>query len=78
MALAAMRDAGAEPGSSVVIGDTAWDMGMARAAGAGAIGVLWGYHDRAELLAGGAQAMAAAPGGVAVLAQQLVGDGVYG
>jgi phosphoglycolate phosphatase len=62
----------------VVIGDTAWDMGMARAAGAGAIGVLWGYHDRAELLAGGAQVMAAAPGEVATFAEQLVGGGVHG
>jgi phosphoglycolate phosphatase len=78
MALTAMRDAGAEPGHSVVIGDTAWDMGMARAAGAGAIGVLWGYHDRAELLAGGAQVMAAAPGEVATFAEQLVGGGVHG
>jgi phosphoglycolate phosphatase len=76
MALAAMADAGAEPGASVVIGDTAWDMGMARAAGTGALGVLWGYHDPAELLGGGAQAMAVAPGEVAALAQQLVeGDG---
>jgi phosphoglycolate phosphatase len=78
MALAAMKHAGAEPGNTVVIGDTAWDMGMARAAGAGAIGVVWGYHDRAELLAGGAQVMAAAPGEVGMLAQQLVGGGVHG
>ena len=78
MALTAMRDAGAEPSHSVVIGDTAWDMGMARAAGASAVGVLWGYHDRAELLAGGAQVMAGAPGDVAGLAQQLVGGGLHG
>uniref|UniRef100_UPI0025CFBC27 HAD-IA family hydrolase n=1 Tax=uncultured Sphingomonas sp. TaxID=158754 RepID=UPI0025CFBC27 len=78
MALAAMADAGAEPGRSVVIGDTAWDMGMARSAGAGAIGVLWGYHEEAELLAAGAQALAGAPGEVAALAERLIGGGAHG
>ena len=45
---------------------------MARSAGAAAIGVLWGYHDADELLTGGAQALAAAPGEVLQLTQQLV------
>ena len=40
---------------AVVIGDTSFDMGMARAAGVRAIGVAWGYHDRARLIDGGAQ-----------------------
>ncbi len=77
MALAAMADAGAEPGRCVVIGDTGWDMGMARAAGAAALGVLWGYHHEDELLAGGAQALAAAPDEVAMLAERLIG-GAHG
>ena len=74
MALAAMTDAGAEPGRCVVIGDTAWDMGMASAAGAGAIGVLWGYHDEAELRSGGAQHLAGHPREIAELAAMLVGE----
>jgi phosphoglycolate phosphatase len=61
MALLAMADAGAEPGTTVVIGDTAWDMGMARAAGAIGIGAGWGYHDERELLAAGAAAVADQP-----------------
>lgn len=61
MALQAMAEAGAAPQSTVVIGDTVYDMGMARAAGATGIGAGWGYHEAAELLAGGAQAVAAQP-----------------
>ncbi|MDR3517327.1 MAG: HAD-IA family hydrolase [Azospirillaceae bacterium] len=38
----------------VMIGDTSFDMLMAVAAGVGAVGVAWGYHDVAELTAAGA------------------------
>lgn len=54
MALAAIAEAGALPESTVMIGDTAYDMAMARAAGAHAIGVDWGYHPPEDLLASGA------------------------
>jgi len=54
MVLEAMREAGAVPADTVVIGDTSYDMEMARAAGAGAIGVSWGYHPVADLHAAGA------------------------
>ncbi len=50
----AIEKAGATPARSVMIGDTTHDMRMARAAGVGAIGVTWGYHERSELLAEGA------------------------
>jgi phosphoglycolate phosphatase len=50
----AIAKAGATRAQSVMIGDTVHDMRMARAAGVGAIGVTWGYHERAELLAEGA------------------------
>jgi len=56
----------------VFIGDTGWDMGCARAAGCGAIGVGWGYHDEPELRRMGAHHIAAAPAEVAALAQQWV------
>ena len=39
-----MRDAGATPQNTVVVGDTVYDIAMAHAAGAAAIGVTWGYH----------------------------------
>jgi phosphoglycolate phosphatase len=55
---AAMAQAGAEPGGTVMIGDTVFDIEMARAAGCRALGVAWGYHPADELLAAGAQAVA--------------------
>ncbi|MBA4171264.1 MAG: HAD family hydrolase [Hyphomicrobium sp.] len=44
MILAAMADAGVGPSRTVMIGDTTYDIEMARAAGVGAVGVTWGYH----------------------------------
>lgn len=57
----AMAEAGASPSGTVMIGDTAYDMAMARAAGCRAIGVAWGYHGTEELLHAGADAVAATP-----------------
>jgi phosphoglycolate phosphatase len=57
----AMADAGARPETTIVVGDTAFDMGMAAAAGAIGIGAGWGYHDADELLRAGAVAVADAP-----------------
>ncbi len=50
----AMRDVGADRGQTVMIGDTAHDMRMARAAGVRAVGVAWGFHTPEEVVAGGA------------------------
>lgn len=50
----AMREAGVAPGDTVMIGDTVFDIAMARAAGVAAIGVSWGYHAAADLRAAGA------------------------
>ncbi|WP_230770883.1 HAD-IA family hydrolase [Sphingomonas sp. Leaf4] len=58
MLLAAIAEAGATRETTVMIGDTAFDMGMARAGGTRAIGVEWGYHPPAELVAAGADALA--------------------
>ncbi|MBZ8118433.1 HAD-IA family hydrolase [Roseovarius sp. LXJ103] len=41
---AALHEAGVEAQDAVMIGDTSFDMDMARAAGVAAIGVAWGYH----------------------------------
>ena len=50
----AVNEAGVEVSDAIVIGDTSYDMAMARAAGAGAIGVTWGYHETDHLLQHGA------------------------
>lgn len=55
---AAMADAAATPRDTVMIGDTSFDIDMARAINVRAIGVDWGYHTSAELTAAGAQAVA--------------------
>jgi phosphoglycolate phosphatase len=57
MILQAMAEAGAEPEATVMIGDTSFDMAMARSAGVGAIGVGWGYHAVDRLQAAGAHAI---------------------
>jgi phosphoglycolate phosphatase len=57
MVNAAMREAGVAAADTVVVGDTVYDMAMARAAGATAIGVTWGYHTRDALIAAGAAAV---------------------
>ena len=62
MLLAAMDAALAEPGDTVMIGDTVFDIEMAQVAGTRAIGVAWGYHEAEELLAAGAEAVAQTPG----------------
>ena len=54
MLLRAMREAGAEAANTILVGDTSYDMAMARAAEAHAFGVDWGYHDPAALDAAGA------------------------
>jgi phosphoglycolate phosphatase len=58
---AAMAEAGAEAADTVMIGDTAYDIEMAVAAGVRAIGVAWGYHAAEELLAAGAETVAETP-----------------
>ena len=58
MLVAAMAEAGAEPRMTAMIGDTSFDMAMAKAAGARAVGVAWGYHDVHELVEAGADVVA--------------------
>ena len=54
----AMADAGAVPETTVMIGDTSYDIEMAVNAGVRGIGVSWGYHLPGELLRAGASAVA--------------------
>jgi phosphoglycolate phosphatase len=55
---AALFEAGAQPAQAVMIGDTSFDMLMARSIGVPAIGVSWGYHAPHELIASGAVSVA--------------------
>jgi phosphoglycolate phosphatase len=55
----ALAQTGTPAGRAVMIGDSTYDMAMARAAGVRALGVSWGYHPPADLIAAGAQAVAA-------------------
>ena len=48
---AALAETGVAPDDAVMIGDTSFDMDMARAAGVRALGVTWGYHPRGALAA---------------------------
>ena len=57
MLLRAMAETGAEPASTVMVGDTTYDMELARAAGCRAVAVSWGYHDPQDLLVAGAGAL---------------------
>lgn len=54
MLLAAMDEADAQAGDTVMIGDTTFDIEMAVGAGAAAVGVAWGYHPVDALWAAGA------------------------
>jgi len=67
----AMAEAGARPEETLMIGDTAFDMQMARQAGAHALGVAWGYHATDELLAAGARQVALRPADLPALVEAL-------
>jgi phosphoglycolate phosphatase len=56
MVLRALDECGAAPADTVVVGDTTYDMEMARAAGVTALGVRWGCHPPEALAAAGAAA----------------------
>ena len=58
---ACMADAGAIPANTAMIGDTSFDMAMAKAAGVVAIGVAWGYHAPHDLSAAGADIVVERP-----------------
>ncbi|CAN5241526.1 HAD family hydrolase [soil metagenome] len=58
---AAIAQAGASPETTVMIGDTSFDMAMAVNAGTRALGVAWGYHLSEELRLAGAHAIANHP-----------------
>ena len=54
MLLSAMRETGVEANDTIFVGDTTFDMQMAKNAGIKGLGVAWGYHDDDDLKAHGA------------------------
>jgi phosphoglycolate phosphatase len=53
----ALKETGVAPDRAIIVGDSSYDMEMARAAGIQAIGVSWGYMDPATLRRAGATAI---------------------
>ncbi|HWA01637.1 MAG TPA: HAD-IA family hydrolase [Caulobacterales bacterium] len=53
-----MRALDIEPSRTVMVGDTSFDMAMARAANCYALGVSWGFHTAEEIEKGGAHEIA--------------------
>ena len=68
----AMVEMGVEAAETVMIGDTTFDMMMAGAAGAKAIGVAWGYHDVHELVAYGAHEIVSSYGPLPATVARLI------
>lgn len=50
MLQSALAETGVPASRAVMVGDTSFDMDMARAAGMTAVGVTWGYHSREKLV----------------------------
>jgi phosphoglycolate phosphatase len=61
VALQIAADLGIPPAHWLYLGDTNTDMQTARNAGMYPVGVLWGFRDRAELVAAGARQLIAQP-----------------
>lgn len=51
----ALSESGIDSDCAVMVGDTSYDMAMAKSAGIGRIGVNWGYHSRDDLTESGAE-----------------------
>jgi phosphoglycolate phosphatase len=63
----AMAECGVTPAQTVMVGDTSFDMLMAKAANVRAIGVGWGYQDIDELEEAGADDIVVTPDALAQL-----------
>jgi phosphoglycolate phosphatase len=72
MVLRALNETGAERRDTVIVGDTAFDVLMARAAGAHSIDVSWGYHHPAELLEAGADRLVDDYDGIPLAVMELL------
>lgn len=57
MIVTALSETRLGPSAAIMIGDTSYDIAMARAAGVGAAGVTWGNHPPHELTKAGAHSI---------------------
>jgi len=71
----AARECGVEGGRMAMIGDTAYDIAMACAAGAVGIGVAWGYHPVEELRQAGAREILDGFDSLARVLDSVLGEG---
>lgn len=71
MVHAAMAEAGVGPERTIMVGDTTFDIEMALAAGAGALGVSWGYHPVEELREAGAHGVVETSEGLPAAVDEL-------
>lgn len=74
MIAAALAEAGVDPAEAVMIGDTVYDIDMARAAGVPAIAVTWGYH--APEMLRGADRVVTDPAALMQAIDDLIGEPV--
>ena len=74
MLFQAMKETGASPEATIMIGDTSYDIQMAVSANVASIGVTWGYHTMAELRRAGAKRIVHS---FAELASTLDGGAVF-
>jgi phosphoglycolate phosphatase len=74
----AAAECGIVPANVVMVGDTAYDMQMARAAKAVPLGISWGYHSIEELRSAGARMIIDDFDNLAGIADSLVKDGPCG
>jgi phosphoglycolate phosphatase len=72
MVLNCLAATGTQAHRAVVVGDTEFDMAMARAAGARAVGVGWGYHGPDRLLGGGAELIVEDFAGLDAVLEQML------
>ena len=73
MLLAAMTEAGVDAGDTVMIGDTTFDIEMARFAEVAPLGVGWGYHPPADLQEAGALSVSRDAGELGLAIGQRLG-----
>ncbi|HYG85888.1 MAG TPA: HAD-IA family hydrolase [Azospirillum sp.] len=72
MVFRALSETGAETAGTVMIGDTTYDIQMARNARIASVGVSWGYHEVPELQAAGADRIVGSGSAVASAVLELL------
>ena len=72
MVLRAMAECGTTAASTILVGDTTYDMEMAGNAGIAAVGVAWGHHPPPALRRAGARLLATTPADLPRLVLELL------